>query len=244
MKAKHVGLAGLLPILIVASTAPAATITVPADMDSALYESPTGTIGGGQSFSVFVGRLGPNGGELRRRGAVAFDLSAIPSNSVIDSVTLQMTLSRGSGGATPIELHRFTKAWGEGASNGGPQGAPATTGDVTWVHNFFNSSTWTTPGGDFVEAVSSVQNADFSGTVTWPSTAQLRADVQGWVANPATNFGWILIGNEAGTATAKQFNSRENPGGPSLTVNFTVPEPTSLAALAGALLLIAGRRRR
>ncbi|MGH7613747.1 MAG: hypothetical protein ACREMW_06870 [Gemmatimonadales bacterium] len=57
----------------------------------------------------------------------------------------------------------------------------------------------------------------------WGSTAQLVADVQGWLADPASNFGWILIGDESATATAKQFDSRESAASirPELRVFFT-----------------------
>ena len=55
------------------------------------------------------------------------------------------------------------------------------------------------------------------------------ADVQSWLDNPSTNFGWLLVGNEALSETSKRFDSRENAiadNRPLLTVNFTpVPEP-------------------
>ena len=52
--------------------------------------------------------------------------------------------------------------------------------------------------------------------------------MQGWVAAPATNFGWILIGNEGVTKTVKWFATRENPtvtARPKLTVIFRPPLP-------------------
>jgi hypothetical protein len=51
--------------------------------------------------------------------------------------------------------------------------------------------------------------------------------VQGWVEEPETNFGWILIGDEVTRATSKRFSSREDPivaNRPQLTVNFTPPD--------------------
>ena len=35
-------------------------------------------------------------------------------------------------------------------------------------------------------------------------------DVQSWIKDPGTNFGWILIGDEVVLGTAKRFDSREN----------------------------------
>ena len=55
------------------------------------------------------------------------------------------------------------------------------------------------------------------------------ADAQAWLDTPATNFGWILIGNEAQLKTAKRFNSRENPNSsnrPVLTLDYFPPGPT------------------
>lgn len=58
------------------------------------------------------------------------------------------------------------------------------------------------------------------------------ADVQGWLDNPASNFGWLVKGNEARPTTAKRFNSRQNkdPASSSLlimddTLNFVVYIP-------------------
>ena len=49
-------------------------------------------------------------------------------------------------------------------------------------------------------------------------------DVQNWVDNPASNAGWILIGNEAKEQNSKRFDSRETEqihNIPMLTINFT-----------------------
>jgi len=36
------------------------------------------------------------------------------------------------------------------------------------------------------------------------------ADVQLWLNTPANNFGWLVLGNESGSQTAKKFDTREN----------------------------------
>jgi hypothetical protein len=38
----------------------------------------------------------------------------------------------------------------------------------------------------------------------------MATDVQGWIADPASNFGWILIGDEGQDGTAKMFASGED----------------------------------
>ena len=87
-----------------------------------------------------------------------FDLAGtVPAGSTILSATLTMNMSRTTSGPQPVELRRVLTSWGEGTSNADSQegqGAPRTTGDVTWVHRFFGSQEWSSPGGDFVAAPS------------------------------------------------------------------------------------------
>ena len=57
----------------------------------------------------------------------------------------------------------------------------------------------------------------------------LIADVQSWVANPAANFGWIILGDEAVPQSARVYASAENQTSilwPLLTVTYTVPART------------------
>ena len=51
-------------------------------------------------------------------------------------------------------------------------------------------------------------------------------DVQGWLDNPSSNFGWLLQGNESTSPTTKRFDTKENgtvANRPMLTVNYTPP---------------------
>jgi hypothetical protein len=139
--------------------------------------------------------------------------------------------------------------WGEGASNatggGGGSGAPAAAGDATWLHTFFNTATWTTAGGDFLGASSATTAVGGVANYTWTSP-QLAADVQSWLAAPATNFGWLLLGNEAVNQTVKRFDTRENATAafrPVLSVDYTpIPEPmTAILGAVGFFGLIAKR---
>jgi len=133
------------------------------------------------------------------------------------------------GGAETIRLHRLLADWGEGASNAsGPEGngASSSSGDATWVHRFFNSDSWSTPGGDSSSTVSGSASVAGPGSYTWDSTSQLVTDVQGWVDDPSSNFGWIVIGDEGANQTVKKFGSRENgtsANRPVLTVTYTPP---------------------
>ena len=195
--------------------------------DNTLYETTDGSISNGAGEHFFAGR---NSSQERRRAVLAFDVAAsVPAGSIIHSVTLTLFMSRTTAATYSVALHRLLANWGEGTSNatGGEGGGSASTlGDASWIHSFYNTFFWTTPGGDYLalpRATTSVGGIDY---YTW-STAQLAADVQGWLDNPAGNFGWILIGTEgAGGRTAKRFDSRTNPAGaqqPRLTIDFTPP---------------------
>jgi hypothetical protein len=61
------------------------------------------------------------------------------------------------------------------------------------------------------------------GLQTWNSTAGMVADVQDWLDNPSTNFGWALVGNESTFPTTKRFSTKEDANvanRPSLTIFF------------------------
>ncbi|MDZ4404474.1 PQQ-dependent sugar dehydrogenase [Prosthecobacter sp.] len=162
-----------------------------------------------------------------RRGLLAFDLTGLPSGTTtVDSASLQLTVEFGFGDPTPMSLFRLNVDWGEGTSFANPTGGTgvaATPNDATWTHRFFSTQTWTTPGGDYVPAATATTDVGTSGARTW-SGVQLTADVQNWVGTPATNFGWILLGDEANAQTAKRIYSGEASTAsvrPKLTVNHT-----------------------
>jgi hypothetical protein len=165
-------------------------------------------------------------GELRR-GVLAFDIAGnIPQGSTITAVTLSLNMSRTlTNAARTTELHKLLADWGEGtsiASEPEGQGAPATPNDATWRHRFFDTIFWTTQGGDFSPTVSASQLVGPVGQYMW-SSAQMVADVQSWLDNPAGNFGWIVLGDEVTPGSAKRFDTRESASPPVLTIVYTEP---------------------
>src|SRR5262249_42875190 len=134
-----------------------------------------------------------------------------------------------------IALHRALADWGEGKSNGagsgrgGGEGAgtQATTGDVTWFYTFFSTQRWKTPGGDFIASPSASTSVNNVGSYQWAGDG-VSADVQQWVNTPASNFGWIVTGNETSGGTVKEFDTKEDTTAserPVLTIEFTLPTP-------------------
>jgi len=193
--------------------------------DNTLYEydPAEGDHSNGAGFHFFAGENGM--GELRR-GVLAFDVAGtIPPGSTIIAVTLSMNMSMTQAGAVTVELHKLLADWGEGTSHapmGEGDGAPATPNDATWRHRFFDTVFWTTQGGDFSATVSASQSVGGIGQYTW-SSAQMVADVQSWLDNPASNFGWLVLGGETAIAMAKRFDSRESASPPMLTIEFSGP---------------------
>ena len=205
----------------------AETVTLKPIQDNTLYESPAGTLSNGVGELLFAGRTGQPL-NFRRRALIAFDIAgSLPVGSTVHSVTLVLKALQSASTSTTIALHRLTNHWGEGTSDSGihgGSGAPATTGDATWIHTVFNTSFWSTPGGDFIPTPSAGATAASMGPVTWTGSQDLMDDVQQWLDVPSANFGWILIGDETTPRTAVLLGSRENgtpENRPRLVVEFT-----------------------
>ena len=232
-----------------ASVAVADTAVLGASKDNTLFNNNSGSLSNGTG-ALFAGRTG-NAGPGALRALLAFDLASdIPAGATITDVqlTLNVLLAGNGSGNDSYNLHRVDQDWGEGSSfsNGG-SGGTSTTGDATWVHTFFDSGTWSNPGGDFAGTASASQTVSGLGDVTWGSTSDLVADVQAWLDTPGDNFGWVLLGDETKNASARKFASREaNNNAPQLTITYTpVPEPCSMAlVLLGAVGVAGGSRRR
>ena len=195
----------------------------------------------GAGPTMFTGRVsgadadpGPGTRVAARRAVLAFDIAGnVPAGATIDGVQLTLYCDKVKvTTAYGVGLRRLISNWGEGTSNTGNsqqgRGEPPTTNDATWHHTFYPSQFWTTPGGDYAATISASRSVAGLGFYTWGSTSGMVADVQFWLGNPSQNHGWIVIGDETQTETAKRFGTRENTnntGGvtwkPRLVVNYT-----------------------
>lgn len=195
--------------------------------DNTLYEDPAGNLSNGAGQHFYVGETAQ---PAARRGLIKFDLSSIPAGATINSVTLVLNMSKTDDpSAQTTAIHKASKAWGEagsiagfGGSNEGG-GTQAATGDATWLFTLFNTQSWTTPGGDFSSTVSASTQVGSIGSYQWTGSGMI-ADVQQWVGNSTTNFGWVMTGNEAALRSAKQFDTKENANAanrPTLTIDYT-----------------------
>jgi hypothetical protein len=202
----------------------AATVTIGASKDSSIYSNHVdrGT-GGGNALIT-----GTNGQDAPRRALIAFDVAgSVPAGAVIQSVTMTLTLGQlptSPSETSLIELHRIAADWGEGTTQrqtppndsfgGMGQGAPASDGDVTWSARFWGMTPtlWNSPGGDFAPLASTtaVIGQPLDVPYSWPSTAAAVSDVQSWLDDPSTNFGWLLLNaDEASFSTFRVFYSRQ-----------------------------------
>lgn len=226
------------------SAAAQQSVTLTSVRDNTLYQSTSGNVSNGIGTGMFAGRTDDSS---RRRAVMAFDLGAIPAGATIQSAQVRLTMTQTNSNSTPISLHRILASWGEGTSNatsgGGGGGATATANDATWVHRFWSGTSWTSPGGQFTAAPSATLPVGGTGTYTWGSTTQLVADVQGWLANPASNFGLIAIGDESQDQTAKRFATREAATAstrPALLLTYTTATAASVASTGTGCVGISG----
>lgn len=195
--------------------------------DTSIFEAfPDNNLGANENLVA-----GANANLQRGRALIRFDIAgAIPSNAIIESVSLTITVvitPPGGGASSIFDLRRLLVSWGEGAGTGNA-GLAANPGEATWNARFFPSNLWSMPGGSISNDISQGVSASLLlpdlGTYTFASTSNLVSDVQAWLQVPATNFGWILMSESEDTAfTVRRIGSRESTNAPSLMVQFAVP---------------------
>src|SRR5215471_3599034 len=165
----------------------AATITLNSVADAYIRQfDPARTLGDyGSGPSMVAGALGSRARFEIRRSLLRFELSQIPAGAVVNSATLQLTVVMVP--LTPnnstFDIKRVLQLWTEAG--------------VSWNSRLGAGTPWQVPGAtgsaDSVPTPSSVVpvgSVNFT-TYTFPSMAGLVADVQGWINNPSSNFGWL-----------------------------------------------------
>ncbi len=229
----------LLGISIMSFSWSQTTTTIIADRDNTIY-SESNTLSNGSGQNLFTGATQTGD---KRRTLIHFNLSTIPPGSVINAVSFSIYCNKIPQDPAPatIELHKLLKDWGEGTSDAtGAEGtgASATTNDATWSFNLFNTSSWTTPGGDFMAVKSASAKGVDIGTFSMTGE-NLVADVQSFINNPATNFGWIILDSAEGTtSSARRYAARVNANPalrPQITVTYMASLPVTLKTFSGTL---------
>ncbi len=159
-----------------------ATIDATNIQDNTVAEGDLPDNSSGACDSIFAGNTDNS---FARRALMRFDVGAqIPPGSIINSVTLTLSITRGGNNAnSTMELHPINAAWVEGTEGcgvrGGGQGEPS-TGGVTWN---------TQPGTSVRPAAArrSAAPTPWCGTATPPWSPTSRA---GSTTRAATTAGW------------------------------------------------------
>ena len=222
---KATGLVAFL--LVIPGVLHAESVALLATKDNTLIESGSGHLSDGSGPGIRAGRTGQPMGSIRR-AVVAFDIAAaVPAGAEILDVRLILQMAQANSGPLPVSVHRLLADWGEGDSSfPGGQGAPSEPGDATWIHRFYDTDFWGTPGGDFMTSPSATALVGGPGIYEW-NDPEMVADVQLWLDLPAANFGWLTLGDERTSNSVKRFHSRESgaPGiPPLLLVDYAPPD--------------------
>src|SRR6266511_2327116 len=150
------------------------------------------------------------------RGVVRFgNLAGIPAAAQVVDAQLRMWntyLSPGTVTTGKVDVHRLTRAFDE------------TT--ATW--NKANATPgWTTPGGDFDPVAESYFDG-FTNDPEWESWTATNT-VRSWLANPASNYGFLLKMRDESVATQRAMLLSAEAAEPMLrpTLQVTYLEPTS-----------------
>lgn len=213
------------------------TLTLRPAADTTLFlASPGSNLGGSDTLAVGgTGHLQPGRGLLRFEAA-----KALPPGATVISARLEFTVTRepaGGGPASMFHARRVLRAWGEG-KGAGNLGRAALAGEATWQSRFHPDTAWADPGGavgtDFGPVHGQVSVAGL-GRYTITSEG-LAEDVRAWLADPATEFGWVLMSeSEAVAATARRVATRENADStsvPSLVIEYATG-PAAVPPIGG-----------
>jgi hypothetical protein len=247
------GLIGALALRLHSCQVCAELISLTPTADTTLIETEPGNNLGGAA----IVNSGTTQNFTRNRGLFRFDFTGqIPAGSQItrsDFVVEVTGQPKEEQRASSFGLHRVLKPWGEGDKNSPDPihpglGAPATAGDATWNHRFaFTTNTWTIPGGAASNDYSPELSAETfvyglgDSPYTFLSTPRMVADLQAWVDDPATNFGWMLISqSEETNFTARRFASREDPGRePYLVIEYEPPPRIDFITVTNGMVNLA-----
>jgi hypothetical protein len=216
-KCVSIALYGILALaLFETKTARAITVTLVPSADTSLRQvAPTNAFGDanpllvGNAKEPFV---------VRNRALLKFDLTAIPTNATVTAVSLTVVIFRSNTDVSEFDLNRVLVDWNEY--------------EATWK-NRSASILWLSGGGqsgaDYVAAASVSAPVDD----TLFSSPEMVSDVQLWVRNAGTNFGWMMLPTGDLAGTGKQLGSRESEYTPTLTVEYTLTPPANPPVLFG-----------
>ena len=114
-----------------------------------------------------------------------------------------------------------------GGEEGGEDCCGPHDGDASWLHTCAPGDFWTNPGGDFIAAASAMAIVDQIQWYEWLDP-QMVTDVQMWLDDPSTDFGWLMKGEESFQVPPSVSIPETTPrpmSGPYCGFEYTVPVP-------------------
>ncbi|MBI3853724.1 MAG: DNRLRE domain-containing protein [Verrucomicrobia bacterium] len=209
-------------VITLSSTSIAGSISLPPVADTTITEKATPP----PTTELNVGTTGPTAGSKSGRALLQFDIAAnLPSNAIITAAALTVKVTKAPMTAvnSTFDLRKVLVSWSES--------------DATWS-NRMAATPWSTNGGgigvDFSSIISQTNFITGTGLYTFVSNSNLVADVQNWLLNLGSNFGWVVISELQGTNfTERTLASREDTANaPSLAIQFSLPAtPPTLTPL-------------
>lgn len=154
-----------------------------------------------------IGMSGSRASFGKRRIYVQFDLSAIPTCGDIETATLEATLQKvgkPNSPSYPVSIHKVTADWATASRSWGTPG-PAS----------FSVSGKSAPGD------AKCRQSFWSFCTRSFSSSNLLQDVNLWRQSPASNQGWVLIGDEATAENVQKFEAN------SFVLKLTYKKPPS-----------------
>lgn len=257
MKHLTIILFALMMATVIATSASADTVTIsgPSQVQDAALRSDGVDVNMGQNGDDRSWRMFPDTNAIKRHNLMRFDLSGL-AGMQINSATMGIYIRNYNTPAdvTGYQISRLKagKSWIEGTNS---WQNPAYAGDVTWNSQAHDSILWATPGA------TGAADIDLATSISWNLTADtigqyvtfdLTAFVREWANGSWENNGILFWGGSAPYDDPGAYywgyssESAATDRVPYLFVDYTVPEPSSLVALAGFGLAGLGfvRRRR
>ncbi|MBW2980810.1 DNRLRE domain-containing protein [Candidatus Woesearchaeota archaeon] len=163
-------------------------------------------------------------GDQSQRSLIEFNLSDIPSSSLIENATLELYVTGKGTGSPVINIYRINNSWTEGTGTG-----EVTDDGATW--NSRNGSVdWDDQGGDYDETIWA--NYTLVDRYIWVSF-NITELVQKWVNGSYPNQGLMLKSVTSGTNIWK-FASSDNINStirPKIDINYIASIPPNVTSI-------------
>jgi hypothetical protein len=215
----------LATVLFCAASAHADVVTLSVTSDTFIAGSGPDALEGNNGGADTLLTAGQDLHGNIHRALFQFDLSSIPSGSIVTSVVFSETTQPATRSfSATFGLFAIQAEWVEGTGGGGPKGSAAASGEVNWNDRMLGVASWTNPGGDFDATALADTLVDSFATFQW-SGSGLLATVQGWIGNPSGNHGLLLKDEAESGGSIFHFGSREGGSPATLTIGYTLPAP-------------------